>query len=306
MSHGVMETVDARTKLAGSNQMEILLFGLGGGEVFGINVFKVREVCQTPKITPTPNAPSGVEGVVSMRGTIIPVISLARFIPGSKAEGDGKTMVVTEYNRHTQGFLVHEVDRIIRVDWDKIRPPQTMLSGTEALVTAVTELSDGRLVSLLDVEKILADVIGIPALPDLPQIAADQEAMVFFADDSAVARKEIAMVLEKMGIRYFQANDGQDAWERLKELAARAEAEGVPLSSRIRLVLADIEMPRMDGYVLTRNIKSDRRFEGIPVVMHSSLSTEANRDMGQRVGADGYVGKFEPMALAETLRPYFS
>jgi two-component system chemotaxis response regulator CheV len=305
MNPGVMETVDARTKLAGSNQMEILLFGLGSNEIFGINVFKVREVCLPPKITLTPNAPSGVEGVVSMRGTIIPVIALSRFLPGGE-EGRGGTMVVTEYNRHTQGFLVHDVDRIIRVDWDKIRPPQNMLAGEEALVTAVTELPDGRLVSILDVEKILADVIGIPTLPELPELAAEPDAMVFFADDSAVARKEIAMVLERLGVRYFQANDGQEAWERLQELAVRADGEGVPLSSRIRLILADIEMPRMDGYVLTRHIKSDRRFEGIPVVMHSSLSTEANRDMGQRVGADGYVGKFDPLVLAETLRPYFS
>ncbi|MGD9788628.1 MAG: chemotaxis protein [Sulfuricellaceae bacterium] len=300
----LLDKITGKTTLAGSNKMEILLFSLGTGEIFGINVFKVREVCQTPSITKTPNMPEGIDGVISLRGNIIPVISLARFIQLSGAPEDtGHTMIVTEFSRHTQGFLVHEVDRIIRVDWDRVKPPQTMLAGNDGLITAITELDDGRLVSILDVEQILANAIGIEPVPELPPVETEIERTVFFADDSAVARKEIVMVLDKLGVKYIQANDGREAWERLQNLASRPPQEGSSLRDQISLILTDAEMPEMDGYVLTKNIKSDHRFDGIPVVMHSSLSSEANKIMGQRVGVDTYVAKFDPVELAETLRP---
>ena len=167
----LLDSIDARTKLVGSNKMEILLFSLGTGEVFGINVFKVREVSQTPTITKTPNTPPGVEGVISLRGNIIPVISLAKFTSLESApENTGSTMIVTEFSRHTQGFLVHDVDRIIRVDWDKVKPPQSMLMGNDALITAITELPDGKLVSILDVEQILARAIGVAKDYDTPVV----------------------------------------------------------------------------------------------------------------------------------------
>jgi two-component system chemotaxis response regulator CheV len=301
----LLDSVDARTKLAGSNKMEILLFSLGTGEVFGINVFKVREVCQTPPVTKTPNMPHGVEGVISLRGNIIPVIALAKFIQLEEVPEDtGHTMIVTEFSRHTQGFLVHDVDRIIRVDWDKIKPPQAMLAGNEGLITAITELPDGRLVSILDVEQILANAIGIEPVPELAPVPMEAGASVFFADDSAVARKEIVMVLDKLGAKYQQATNGQEAWDKLRGLATRAQQDRIPLHDQLKLILVDAEMPEMDGYVLAKNIKGDKRFEGIPVIMHSSLSSEANRDMGKRVGVDAYVAKFDPAVLAETLRPF--
>lgn len=301
----LLESIDARTKLAGSNKMEILLFSLGTGEVFGINVFKVREVSQTPPITRTPNTPPGVEGVISLRGNIIPVINLAKFVHIDGApENSGQTMIVTEFSRHTQGFLVHDVDRIIRVDWDKVKPPTSMLTGQDSMITAITELPDGKLVSILDVEQILAQALGEEEVPPLEPVQSEKEHMVFFADDSLVARKEIVKVLETLGVKYQQATNGLEAWEKLQGLAARAQAEGVPLREQISLILTDAEMPEMDGYVLTKQIKSDKRFEGIPVIMHSSLSSEANRAMGQNVGVDNYVAKFDPAVLAETLRPF--
>ena len=302
--HALLDSIDARTKLAGSNKMEILLFSLGTGEVFGINVFKVREVSQTPSITRTPNTPAGVEGVISLRGNIIPVISLAKFTNLEGAPEDtGHTMIVTEFSRHTQGFLVHDVDRIIRVDWDKVKPPQTMLMGNDALITAITELPDGKLVSILDVEQILARAIGIEEIPTLEKVDQQKEHMVFFADDSTIARKEITKVLEGMGVKYQQATNGLEAWEKLQALAQRMHQEGSMLREHISVILTDAEMPEMDGYVLAKHIKSDRRFDGIPVVMHSSLSSEANRAMGQSVGVDTYVAKFDPLVLADTLRP---
>jgi len=303
-SNQILDAVDARTKLVGSNKMEILLFSLGTGEIFGINVFKVREVCQTPFVTKTPYMPDGVEGVISLRGNIIPVIALAKFTHmGNVPENCGDTMIVTEFSRHTQGFLVEDVDRIIRVDWDKIKPPQNMLSGNDGMITAITELPDGRLVSILDVEQILASAFGIEPVPEFAPVEVTRDTTVFFVDDSAVARKEIVMVLDKLGAKYQQATNGQEAWDRLQGLANRAQQDGVPVSEQISVILADAEMPEMDGYVLVKNIKADRRFDGIPVVMHSSLSSEANRDMGKRVGVDAYVAKFDPAVLADTLRP---
>lgn len=300
----LIDSIDARTKLAGSNKMEILLFSLGNNEVFGINVFKVREVSQTPHITKAPNMPLGVEGVISLRGNIIPVIALAKLIDADDVPEDSReTMIVTEYSRRTQGFLVHSVDRIIRVDWDKVKPPEAMLAGSESLITAITELPDGTLVSILDVEQILASAIGETPIPDLIPVETSAEVSVFFVDDSAVARKEIIMVMDKLGVKYQQSNNGLEAWDKLQGLANRASQDGIDLHDQIKLILVDAEMPEMDGYVLTKNIKSDRRFDSIPVVMHSSLSSEANKAMGKSVGVDAYVAKFDPVVLSETLRP---
>ncbi|EEG07634.1 chemotaxis protein [Pseudogulbenkiania ferrooxidans] len=312
----LLANIDARTKLVGSNKMEILLFSLGTRETFGINVFKVREVSQTPTITKTPNMPFGVEGVLSLRGNIIPIISLARFIGANDPAKKYETMIVTEFNKSTQAFLVDSVDRIIRVDWDKVRSPDNMMSGSAAtagevasasgmnLITAITELEDGKLVSILDVEQILASVVGEPRLPELPTAQLEADQYVFFVDDSVVARKEITGVLEKMRIKFQQASNGREAWERLQALANRHQGDAAPLHDTLKTILVDAEMPEMDGYVLTRLIKSDHRFNGIPVVMHSSLSSNANRAMGSSVGVDAYVAKFDPAVLAETLIPF--
>jgi two-component system chemotaxis response regulator CheV len=302
-SSRLLQTVDERTRIAGSNRMEILLFSLGSTETFGINVFKVREVTWTPPITRAPNLPPGVEGVISLRGNIIPVISLAKFVGGDGRHAAQGTMMVTEFSRHTQGFLVHEVDRIVRVDWDEVRAPQVALNGDAGLVTALTELPEGKLVSILDVEQILANVFGEAVVPALASLAVAPGAVVLFADDSTVARREIVQVLERLGVQYQQATTGAEAWERLQSMAACALAEGVALNTRLSVILTDAEMPAMDGYVLTRKIKADARFAGIPVVMHSSLSSNANRAMGKSVGVDAYVPKFDPAVLAETLRP---
>ncbi|MCK9202085.1 MAG: chemotaxis protein [Gallionella sp.] len=300
--HGLLGQIDARTSLAGSNKMEILLFSLGTGEKFGINVFKVKEVCPAGKITRTPNMPSGVNGIVSLRGHVMPVLSLASFMGIHPLEGH-QTMMVAEYSNHILGFLVEKVDRIIRVDWDKVRATEGMLSDKGALITAITELPDGSLVSILDVEQILANAFGEGVVGAVERVESGHDLCVFFADDSMVARRKIAEVLDKMGVKHIQANNGDEAWDRLKAMADSAQASGGDLRDQIQVILTDAEMPQMDGYVLTQNIKSDRRFEGIPVVMHSSLSSEANRATGRRVGVDYYVPKFDSGVLSSTLRP---
>jgi two-component system chemotaxis response regulator CheV len=306
-SGNLLESVDARTKLAGSNKLEILLFSLGTSEIFGINVFKVREVSKTPFITKTPNMPFGMEGVISLRGKIVPVVNLGSIVKlRSEAESAGASMLVMEYNRRVLGFLVDQVDRIIRVEWSDVKPPESLLTGDHGMITAITHLEGGKLVSILDVEEILVNTFGEEHKPELEPMDSAENCTVFFVDDSNVARRRIIEVLEKIGVKHKQATNGLEAWERLQGEAAFAEQHGMPLSDQIRLIMVDAEMPEMDGYVLTRNIKSDRRFQGIPVVMHSSLSSEANRTMGQSVGADAYVAKFDPQILAETLRPLLS
>jgi two-component system chemotaxis response regulator CheV len=279
-----------------------LLFSLGSDEKFGINVFKVKEVSQAGKITRTPNMPRGVNGIVSLRGHVMPVLNLAEFM-GMTPDTPHQTMMVAEYNTHILGFLVEGVDRIIRVDWDKVRAAEGMLSDKGALITAITELPDGTLVSLLDVEQILSNAFGEAIVGNVERVESGRDLCVFFADDSMVARRKIAEVLDKMGVKHIQSTSGREAWDRLKTMADAAQSSGVPLHDQIQVILTDAEMPEMDGYVLTQNIKADNRFDGIPVVMHSSLSSDANRAMGRRVGVDYYVSKFDSMVLSSTLRP---
>jgi two-component system chemotaxis response regulator CheV len=285
--------------------MELLLFTLGTREIFGINVFKVREITRTPKVTRAPNLPHAVEGVVSLRGSIIPLISLSKLTGIGVSECSNQTMMVTEFSRHVQGFLMNDVDRIVRIDWERVRAPDAMLNAGNTYITAITRMPDGKLVSVLDVEQILATVYGETEIPDIDPMKHAGGA-VFFADDSSVARKEIARVLDKLAVSHQHASNGNEAWERLQAMASRAQAEGQPLRSRLHLILTDAEMPEMDGYVLTRNVKADARFKGIPVVMHSSLSSDANRAMGNSVGVDAYVAKFEARTLADALRPLIS
>lgn len=243
-----------------------------------------------------------------MRGNIIPIISLAKFIGAAQAETRTyNSMIVTEFNRSTQALLVDSVDRIIRVDWEKMRAPENVVSssgGNQAMITAITELEDGKLVSILDVEQILSSVVGESRMPDIPQADLAPDQFVFFVDDSVVARKEITSVLDKMRVKYHQATNGREAWDKLQSFANRQPAGQSCLADTLKLILVDAEMPELDGFVLTRNIKSDPRFAGIPVVMHSSISSNANRAMGASVGVDAYVAKFEPALLAETLLPY--
>ncbi|MEW5893637.1 MAG: chemotaxis protein [Pseudomonadota bacterium] len=305
----LLKRIDARTKLAGANKLEILLFTLGTDqntgrkETFGINVFKVREVMRIPEITRAPEMPAAVEGMVSLRGALVPVIDLAKYI-GVMTDAPPAIMIVTEYNGQTQGFLVGEVDTILRIDWSEMKVPPAMLTAQMGgLVTAVSELNDGRLVMMLDVEKILSDTTHYDdshLFQNLTPIGKPDRT-VFYADDSSVARNQVERTLEAIGVKGIAAINGKQAWEELQKIAAQAELAGRPVHDYVQLVLTDVEMPEMDGYVLTKNIKSDPRFKGIPVLMHSSLSSEANKNLGISVGVDEYVPKFEPHRLAEVL-----
>ena len=305
----LMKNIDARTKLAGTNKLEILLFSLGKDsrsgrrETYGINVFKVREVMRTPEIPRAPDMPDAVEGMVSLRGSLVPVVDLARYTR-MPVESTPQIMIVTEYNGHTQGFLVEAVDTILRLDWSAMKvPPEMMSAQTGGLVVAVTELPDNRLVMMLDVEKILSETSGY----DDEHLYANIKPVdtgtrtVLFADDSSIARKQITKTLDAMNVRWVSAINGGQAWEELERIAAAATAANRPISDFVNLILTDVEMPELDGYMLTRRIKNDPRFAKLPVIMHSSLSGMQNQQLGRSVGVDEYVAKFEPHKLAETL-----
>ncbi|MBS1230361.1 MAG: response regulator receiver modulated CheW protein [Proteobacteria bacterium] len=305
----LLKSIDARTKLAGTNKLEILLFSLGTNtstgrrETFGINVFKVREVMRTPPITSAPEMPSSVQGMVSLRGVLVPVVDLAHYA-GVVTETPRSIMIVTEYAGHTQGFLVEGVDTILRLDWSQMKvPPDMLVAEMGGLVTAVTELPDGRLVMMMDVEKVLSETTNYDEEIVYRNIKPldDPSLTVFFADDSVVARKQITRTLEAMNVKYVSSINGLEAWNELEKIAAYAHASGQKVTDLVSLVLTDVEMPEMDGYILTKKIKTDPRFAGVPVIMHSSLSGMSNQQLGKSVGVDEYVPKFEAQKLSETL-----
>ena len=309
----LLKKIDERTKLAGTNKLEILLFSLGENqhtgrkETFGVNVFKVREVMRVPPITQAPEMPASVEGMVSLRGQLVPVMDLIKYV-GVQTDTKPQIMIVTEYNQHIQGFLVEAVDTILRLDWAAMRVPPEMLNAQMGgLVTAVTELPDKRLVMMVDMEKILAetthydDAMLFQAIS--PMQGEESGYTVFFADDSATARKQIDRTLEALGVEARFATNGRQAWEALQRIAAEADGLGNKVCDLIQLVLTDVEMPEMDGYVLTKNIKNDPRFAGIPVLMYSSLSS-VNEHLGRAVGVDAYVSKLQPQKLADAVRHF--
>jgi two-component system chemotaxis response regulator CheV len=213
-------------------------------------------------------------------------------------------MIVTEYNGHTQGFLCEAVDTILRLDWSQMRvPPEMLTANLGGLVTAVTELGDGRLVMMLDVERVLAETAKQDDEYKFTAIAPinRSDLTVLYADDSSVARNQVERTLGVLGIKSIAAINGRMAWEELQKIANYADSAGRKVKDMVQLVLTDVEMPEMDGYILTKNIKTDPRFAGIPVIMHSSLSSMSNMALGKSVGVDEYVPKFEPQRLAETL-----
>ena len=314
----LINEIDARTRLAGANQMELLLFHLGTQELFGINVFKVREVMKLPQLTRVPEADNRVVGMANIRGTMVPVIALKRSLGLGEHEvdlanpdaKDNGILIITEYNASLQAFHVAAVDRIIRTSWSDIKTPPTLVrENNKGAVTAVSMLDDGRMVLILDVEKLLTDICprpdeevyaGVTAKPAL------QSKCVLFADDSTVARTQIRKALEKLGLPYVQTTTGKEAWDYLQQVAGQSAEGGLAQVQRINMVLSDIEMPDMDGFTLTKQIRSDPRLAHIPVILHSSLTGMCNQDKGRQVGATDYVTKFDPKVLTETVMRYIN
>jgi two-component system chemotaxis response regulator CheV len=302
---GVLDSVNQRTQLVGQNRLELLLFKLVGRQRFGINVFKVREVLQCPRLTPLPNQDKFIKGVAHIRGQTISVIDLSKATGGPDIPQTADSfIIIAEYNRSVQGFLVAGVERIINIRWQDIMPPPEG-AGKSSYLTAVTEI-EGEMVSILDVEKILNEIS--PISTELSEDIVDArvgesigDKIVMIADDSTVARNQVKRALEPLGITMVLAKNGQDALDQLKAIDAECE-NGV--YDKVALLISDIEMPEMDGYTLTAEVKANERLRRMPVILHTSLSGVFNNAMVEKVGAEDFIPKFHPDELATAVKKW--
>lgn len=299
---GILDTVDQRTQLVGENRLELLMFRLAGRQLFAINVFKVQEVLQLPKLTLMPHRHRHVCGVINLRGKTLPVIDLSQAI-GMRAvvPGPDSTIIVTEYNRSIQAFLVGSVDRIVNMNWEAILPPPSS-AGRQHYLTAISKI-DEHLVEIIDVEKVLAEIVPYNAqvshdkLAD-PVLEQARGREVLLVDDSSVALAQLHETLSQLGIKMHIASDGLKALNMLKDWADAGHA----MTDKLLMVFTDAEMPEMDGYRLTTEIRNDPRLRGLYVVLHTSLSGSFNESMVKKVGCDNFLSKFQPDKLVDVVR----
>ncbi|QJP10126.1 chemotaxis protein CheV [Pseudomonas multiresinivorans] len=299
---GILDTVDQRTQLVGENRLEILVFRLAGRQQFAINVFKVQEVLQLPRLTLIPQRHPMICGVINLRGQTLPVIDLSRAIGMRALTPDANsTIIVTEYNRSVQAFLVGGVERILNLNWESIQPPPGG-AGRQHYLTAITKVED-RLVEIIDVEKVLAEIVPMNTrvssdrLDDL-LLSQTRGREVLVVDDSSVAISQLRDTLGQLGLRLHVATDGLRALQQLKRWAD----EGLDMEEKLLMIFTDAEMPEMDGYRLTTEIRNDPRLRDLYVVLHTSLSGSFNDAMVKKVGCDDFLSKFQPDQLVEVVR----
>ncbi len=299
---GILDTVDQRTQLVGENRLEILMFRLSGRQLFAINVFKVQEVLHLPKLTLIPQRNPVVCGVVNLRGQTLPVIDLSQAI-GMRplTPSDKSTIIVTEYNRSVQAFLVGGVDRILNLNWESVLTPPGG-AGRAHYLTAITKVDD-QIVEIIDVEKVLSEIVPMSSkvsankLED-PLLAKARGREVLLVDDSGVAMNQLRETMAQLDIRTHSAGDGLKALKLLK-LWADSNAD-VP--NKLLMVITDAEMPEMDGYRLTTEIRNDPRLQELYVVLHTSLSGSFNEAMVKKVGCNDFLSKFQPDKLVDMVR----
>ncbi|PZP22848.1 MULTISPECIES: chemotaxis protein CheV [Pseudomonas] len=299
---GILDSVDQRTQLVGENRLEILMFRLAGRQLFAINVFKVQEVLQLPRLTLMPQRHRCVCGVINLRGQTLPVIDLSQaigmrpLVPNEKS-----TIIVTEYNRSVQAFLVGGVERILNLNWESILPPPGG-AGRQHYLTAITK-ADDQLVEIIDVEKVLAEIVPYSAkvsgdrLAD-PIFERARGREVLLVDDSNVALSQLKETLSQLGLKLHTASDGLKGLQALKKWAD----EGHVMTDKLLMVFTDAEMPEMDGYRLTTEIRTDPRLKDLYVVLHTSLSGSFNEAMVKKVGCDNFLSKFQPDKLVDVIR----
>lgn len=295
---GVLDSVNQRTQLVGQNRLELLMFRLNGSQLYGINVFKVKEVLPCPSLSVLPHSSRVVRGVAYVRGRTISILDLSIATGGSPLRDDGKGfIIITEYNNSVQGFLVNGVERIVNLNWEDIHSPPKG-SGRAHYLTAVTRV-DQHLVEILDVERILSEVspAGKGLSPSLVNSGKRDNAIntVLIVDDSSVARAQIKRCCEAIGMQTVLLNDGKQALNHLRQM----QEQGQDPLDRYALLISDIEMPEMDGYTLTASIKQDPKLAAMHVMLHTSLSGVFNQAMVEKVGADDFLAKFHPDELAQ-------
>ncbi|MDE2247461.1 MAG: chemotaxis protein CheV [Xanthomonadaceae bacterium] len=299
MGSTLLDKVEEHTQLAGHNRVAMLLFRLGDAQLFGINVFKVREVLRRPPIERMPGRHPLQAGTCDYRGQTIPVIDLAAALGYEPLiEVASAHLMVTEFSRTMQGFLVADVQHMVHCDGASlVAPPSTL--GYGARVNAITRIN-GALLAVVDVEHVLASIDAPPAelSAQIQQHlggGARHRRRVMVVDDSLIARRRVVGLLGKMNIECVVAHDGREALDRLLEFAQAGEEQ------QVGLVLSDIEMPRLDGYALTRAIREAPALRRLKVVLHSSLSGLFNEALVKEVKADRFVAKFQPDVLAQVV-----
>lgn len=302
----ILASVDSRTKLVGENRLELLMFRLKGSQTFAINVFKVQEVVQMPPLTAMPKTHPAIRGVAHLRGRAVPVIDLSVAIGRSPLQqDDASNLIVTEYNQSVQGFFIGAVDRIINLNWDAILPPPKG-TGNAHFLTAFTRVNE-KIVEILDVERVLADIIPLSSQvssdikdDSLKEITHGKKLKILSVDDSPTARKQIKGVVDNLdlGIELITENDGLQGLNRLRQWSD----DGIDVADELLLLVTDAEMPEMDGYRLTHEIRNDPKLKDLHVVMHTSLSGSFNKAMVEKVGCDGFLSKFQPDQLANIIQ----
>jgi two-component system chemotaxis response regulator CheV len=301
---GILDSVNQRTQLVGQNRLELLLFRLNSKQRFGINVFKVREVLQCPPLTSIPRLNRLVRGVAHIRGKTISVIDLSMATGGQPIKDIASSFVIiAEYNRSVQGFLVGSVERIINTNWDTIMPPPSG-TGRSSYLTAVTQV-EKELIEILDVEKILNEISPLatdvsPEISNNVDVSKSSGKIIFIADDSSVARNQVKKALTTLGLEIETAKNGLEALTRLKQIAA----ETGDVTDKVGVLVSDIEMPEMDGYTLTAEIKNNPELSRLHVILHTSLSGVFNQAMVSKVGADDFIAKFHPDELATAVQKW--
>ena len=297
----LIDSVDQRTQLVGENRLEILMFRLHGRQLFAINVFKVQEVVRLPKLTLIPQRHPHMRGVITLRGRTIPVIDLAQAVGMRPLVPDeNSTVIVTEYNRSIQAFLIGNVERIVNLTWETIQPPPRT-AGRQHYLTAITNVDDA-IVEIIDVEKVLAEIIPMNTKISAetlssPVLAKARGREVLIVDDSTVAINQLTDALGQLGLIVHKATDGLKGLRQLQQGAD----EGHVLTDKLLMVITDAEMPEMDGYRLTTEIRKDPRLQALYVVMHTSLSGSFNAAMVKKVGCDNFLSKFQPDRLAQVV-----
>ena len=285
----------------GSNEMELVDFRIykevGDSTyegIYGVNVAKVREIIQMPKLTELPGAPEYIEGIFDLRGVVIPVVNLAKWMRIRVPEDQtSDRVIIAEFNGILVGFIVNEAKRIRRISWNDIEPA-SFSTGHGALdkskITGVTRIENDDVLLILDFESIVEE-LGLYT-PDInPDVEIEKfEGKALVLDDSQTARKIIKESLELMGFDVIEASDGEAGLKKLEELY---DGYGDRLKNELKIIISDIEMPKMDGFHFAASVKDDVRFASIPIVFNSSISDHFSGMRGKKVGGEGYLVKFD-------------
>ena len=287
---------------SGTNELEIMEFTVGG-ELFGINIAKIREIMRAQETKRMPNSHNFVEGIFKQRGEVITVIDLAKCLNIERSENKSHDIfILTHFNKLNFAFRVESVVGIDRVSWEDIKKPDKVIySGEDGIATAIAEYKD-RLITILDFEKIIADIspetsITLDRLDELGDRVESQK-KILVAEDSMMLSNLIIGFLHKSGYKNtVKFNNGKEAWDYLTE----AKESGLPISNYVSCIVSDIEMPLMDGHRLTKLIKTDDELKHIPVILFSSLISDELRIKGQEVGADEQITKPEIVELVNII-----